>query len=238
MAIRALRSHPASQTVRPRNQIEIGVLIKQYKDADEAKWETNFVRGQLLDAMIKLGANLNHLSRELGSSISHIRSLITVYQAFPKDRDRDQRLSWTHHQLALKTKNPTQTLRMAAENGLSIDKLTNKLRSEKPLKLTKEKKKMMRYHFSRLIHSIAEKGEHTPFPNWKDTFAVYVWWTNAVKKLSLMELFCTVIQFEADEHDSQLAREMVKVLRDEFESRRVDSKFYQPTDYSYLFDGQ
>lgn len=224
MSVRAIQSKIAGKAIRPRNQIEIGVLIRQYKDADDSKWETNFVRGQLLDAMIKLGASLKYLCQELGIKHDRLMTLIKVYQAFPKDSDRERDLSWSHHLLALKSQNPAQTLKLAAKQNLTTSQLYELIYGEKKKRLSPKERSVTRNFFNMFVSQFARKNEIT-LPDWKDTLSVYIWWTKALKELSLIELSAAYSLFSVDDKDSQLAIQMHLAIDEEVERRKGDNKY-------------
>lgn len=85
--------------------------------------DNRFLRGQLLDAMIAMGAKVNWLSSQTGESPAQIRELVKVYRAFPEESMRVPELSWYHHRLAANTPDPLKWIAKAAEEHLSTRQL-------------------------------------------------------------------------------------------------------------------
>lgn len=234
MGLRAIKELQVKKT---KNIIELAVLVKQYKEADEAKWETNFVRGQLLDAMVKLGASKEYLSKQLNIKTERITQLILVYQSFKEEIDREPKLSWSHHQLALKTNDPAATLKKSVDEKLTTTELADFIYQRRTPRLSANEKEATREIFNMVVTTMSKRL--IELPDWQDTLSVYIWWTKALKSLSTIEMAAVYAMFKVDESDSQLAERMVEAIEEEVDNRkrsvRNDATTY---DVGFLLDGK
>lgn len=70
------------------------------------------------------GFDVSSLSYILKKSKRHINDLIRTFQAFPFEESRIPELSFTHHKIAARAKNPHEMLNLAYEKRLSTRELS------------------------------------------------------------------------------------------------------------------
>lgn len=103
-----------------QSQPTIEELVQAYIQVDEGEQEARFVKGQLLDSMLKAGATQKFLSSQIGVSPPQVRELVRVYRAFPDASKRIPTLSWYHHRVASHANEPVKVLTQASDQSLSV----------------------------------------------------------------------------------------------------------------------
>lgn len=71
------------------------------------------------------------LAGEVGLSAAYIRHLIATAKAFPTPENRAQDLSFTHHRVAAMTKDPQAWLERAVAEGLSVDQMRERTKTDR-----------------------------------------------------------------------------------------------------------
>ncbi|GGK33053.1 hypothetical protein GCM10010965_27430 [Caldalkalibacillus thermarum] len=105
-------------------------LLAAYIQVEESEQEARWIKGQLLDEMLKKGAKQTWLSSQLGISPAQIRELVKVYRAFPKPETRMPSLSWYHHRVAANSSDPAKYIQKANDEGLSTRELRKAILEE------------------------------------------------------------------------------------------------------------
>lgn len=116
---------PAVEAAPPEPTLE--ELIAAYQQLDEQEQEVRWVKGQLLDAMLKAGAKTSWLSSQLGVSPAQIRELVKVYRTFPEESMRIPSLSWYHHRVAANSPDPAKYIALANDEHLSTRELRKRI---------------------------------------------------------------------------------------------------------------
>jgi len=108
-----LQSEEPSQTIEDL----IALLIQ----AEQGEQDSKFLRGEIIDVLVKRGVKKSWIASQIGKSSSYVRSLHKTYLAFPDESMRVPTLSFSHHKIvALTTDDPAYWIERAAgknENG-------------------------------------------------------------------------------------------------------------------------
>lgn len=106
-------------------------LIQAYINVDERQDECNFLKGQLLAALVEAGVKMGWIASQVRTSISQIKVLIRTYRSFPKEGMRIAELTWYHHRLAAHTDNPEEWAMKAADEEWSTRQMSSAIKKEK-----------------------------------------------------------------------------------------------------------
>jgi hypothetical protein len=107
----------------PASDPTLEELLAAYVQVEESEQEARWIKGQLLDEMLKRGAKQTWLSSQLGISPAQIRELVKVYRTFPKPELRIPSLSWYHHRVAANSSDPVRYIQKANDESLSTREL-------------------------------------------------------------------------------------------------------------------
>jgi len=118
-------NEPVVEEASPELSLE--ELIAAYQQLDEQEQEVRWVKGQLLDAMLKAGAKTSWLSSQLGVSPAQIREMVKVYRTFPEEGMRIPSMSWYHHRVAANSPDPAKYIALANDENLSTRELRKRI---------------------------------------------------------------------------------------------------------------
>lgn len=110
-----------------KNEPTLEELVQSYISLEEHERECRWIKGQLLDAMIKSGVKPSWIASQVGVSASQVREMVKVYRAFPKEEMRIPELSWYHHRVAAATPEPEKWIAWAADEQLSTRQMREKI---------------------------------------------------------------------------------------------------------------
>jgi len=105
-------------------------LIQAYISLDERQDECNFLKGQLLAALIESGVKRGWIASQVRASTSQIKVLVRTYRAFPEEAMRIAELTWYHHRLAAHTDNPAGWIDRAADESWSTREMSAATKKE------------------------------------------------------------------------------------------------------------
>lgn len=105
-------------------------LIQAYINLDERQDECNFLKGQLLAALIEAGVKMGWIASQVRASVSQIKVLIKTYRAFPEEAMRIAELTWYHYRLAAHTDNPAGWIDRAADESWSTREMSAAIKKE------------------------------------------------------------------------------------------------------------
>lgn len=136
--------------------------------------DNKFLQGQLLDAMISMGAKVSWLSSQTGDSPAQIRELVKVYRAFPEEGMRVPELSWYHHRLAANTDDPQKWISKAADEHLSTRQLRELILIEqgRQEQISAEKEKLIA-KAKKHIKALQEIAERNADVKWEIKSMIY-----------------------------------------------------------------
>ncbi len=93
--------------------------IQAYISLEEQERECRWIKGQLLDSILKTGAKASWIASQVGTSRSLINKLVKTYRAFPEADMRVPELSFEHHFVAATSNNSAEIIARAADEQLS-----------------------------------------------------------------------------------------------------------------------
>jgi len=149
---------PAREKKEPPSLEE---LIQAYINLDERQDECNFLKGQLLAAMLEAGVKKGWIASQVRASVSQIKVLVRTYRAFPDEGMRIPELTWYHHRLAAYTDDPKKWIERAADEGWSTRELSRAIKEEEnPALASGEEEKEMKAARSafKKVEEILSKG--------------------------------------------------------------------------------
>jgi methyltransferase-like protein len=121
--LKLIKPENAKPINEPASDPSLEELLAAYIQVEENEQEARWIKGQLLDEMLKRGAKQTWLSSQLGISPAQIRELVKVYRAFPKPEMRIPSLSWYHHRVAANSPDPAKYILKANDEALSTREL-------------------------------------------------------------------------------------------------------------------
>ena len=118
-----------TDTERAAFQADVAVFVSLMEAEADAHWK----QAEWAAAMaVKYGHETARLlAGEVGLSAAYIRHLIATAKAFPTPESRAQDLSFTHHRVAAMTKEPRAWLERAVTEGMSVDQMRERTKTDR-----------------------------------------------------------------------------------------------------------